>query len=146
VGDEAYVGGYLMRARIVLATSAVLAIGIGVALGWYLATQAQYKQQEDLLTYARFVQAKERAALVRFLEANETTKAQEMLYIVLAGNLRDYTEAHHGTGDPCEVLAALGGDYASGTQPLNGAAGRARSALVAQVQQLSSRCTANRKR
>jgi hypothetical protein len=97
----------------------------------------------DALSYARYVQAKERASLVRLLEDKEVRKAQDLLYIVLSGNFKDYADSAD-RGDlvkVCELSKLLGPSFAASTQKSEPDQPKSRQALVESVRSLAQRCS-----
>ncbi|MDB5876420.1 MAG: hypothetical protein JWQ07_5862 [Ramlibacter sp.] len=128
---------------VVVSCASVAAMAIGLYGGSSMATVQSKARTEELLSHARFLQGKERATLVRFLEEGQIDKSKELLYIVLAGNLRDFTEHAESppAGDVCEIVKRLGRDFVDRPSDKQTSTGQARKTLVEQLRKAASGCT-----
>ncbi len=136
------------RSWLVLATvSLALGLMVGLFAAGRLAAKHSERYAEDVLSYARYVQAKERANLVRFLETKDVQRAQDLLYIVLRDNFKDYADAARGEDRTraCELLKLLGPGFAASAQEAGPDQPMSRRALVESIRSATSKCAANGK-
>jgi hypothetical protein len=132
------------KSWLVLATvSLALGLIVGLFAAGRLAAKHSERYAEDVLSYARYVQAKERANLIRFLETKDIQKAQDLLYIVLRDNFKDYADGAHSEDRTraCELLKLLGPGFAASTQETGADQPISRRALVESIRSATSRCT-----
>lgn len=136
------------KSWVVLAAACLI---VGLIVGWFSASFIAAKDNEqytmNLLTYARYAQAQERAILIRFLENKELQKAEEILYVVLNGNFKDYV-GNANTQErekACELLKLLGPSFASTqeTGPSQSDQPKSRRALIESIRSTTQKCGAN---
>jgi hypothetical protein len=127
---------------VVVSFASVAAMAIGVYGGSLIATVQSKAGTDELLNYARFIQGKERATLVRFLEEGQVDKGKELLYIVLAGNLRDFSESPDisRVGNVCQIVQNLGRGFADRPSDKATPSGQARHDLVEQLRKVAPGC------
>ncbi len=100
---------------------AVGSLLVGVLGGWLSATYRAEAQNErytlDALSHARYAQAKERATLIRLLEGKDIGKAEDLLYILLGSNLKDYARSVDSKerAKSCELSEILGPSFVGAT-------------------------------
>ncbi len=99
----------------------------------------------EMLSHARYVQAKERATLIRLLENKEIQKAEDLLYIVLGGNFKDYASRVDSSERTraCEVLKTLGPGFSASTRETRPDEPKSRRALVEAILAATAKCDAN---
>jgi hypothetical protein len=126
----------------VVSFTSIAAMAIGAYGGSLIATVQSKSATDELLSHARFIQGKERATLLRFLEEGQVDKSKELLYIVLAGNLRDFTEPteNSGVGNVCQIVRNLGRDFADRPSDTATPTGQARHDLVEQLRKVAPGC------
>jgi len=121
---------------------------LGSLVGWFYAIHIAAADREnyvmEILSHARYAQAKERATLVRLLDENDMQKAKSLLYIVLAGNFRDYADGAAGKEKrrACELLNALGPNVVSSMREERPDDSKSRSALVVAIRTATAECGA----
>lgn len=120
----------------------------GLVVGWFTAGRIAAKDSErytmDALSHARYVQAKERASLVRLLENKEVQKAEDLLYIVLGGNFKDYasTTDNAERNKACELLTLLGPKFLASTQDIESMQPNSRRGLIESIRAATQDCGA----
>ena len=134
-----------MRLKPSVVLSAVFLL-LGLAVGWFSASRIAAKDSEsytmDALSHSRYAQAKERASLIQLLENKEVQKGEDLLYIVLGGNFKDYA----GSADKgdlvkaCELSKLLGPGFTASTQESGPDQPKSRRALVESVRSFAQKC------
>ena len=125
---------------------AVALLVLGLAIGWlssgYIAAKGSERYTMDVLSHARYAQARERASLARLLEDEEIQKAEDLLYIVLVGNFRDYAEGTNGPDldKACELTKLLGTNFAASMNAGGTVQPKSRQALVEHVRAIAEKC------
>jgi hypothetical protein len=132
---------------IVGVASAALGLMVGLFAAGRLAAKHSERHAEEWLSYARYVQAKERANLVRLLENKEVQRAEEVLYIVLRDNFKDYADSANSEQRvrACELLKYLGPGFAASTQNAGTDQPESRRALVESIRGATSKCAGSTK-
>ena len=127
--------------------SAALGLMVGLFAAGRLAAKHSERYAEDVLAYSRYIQAKERANLVRLLENKEIQRAEEVLYIVLRDNFKDFAESPDGEKRvrACELLKVLGPGFVASAQGTGPDQPESRRALVESIRSATSKCSANGK-
>jgi hypothetical protein len=136
------------KSWLVLATTSLaLGLMVGLFAAGRLAAKHSERYAEDVLSYARYVQAKERANLIRFLETKDVKKAQDLLYIVLRDNFKDYADGARSEDRKraCELLKLLGPGFATSAQETGPEQPMSRRALVESIRSAASKCSADGK-
>jgi len=137
------------KSWVVLAAACLI---LGLIVGWFSASFIAAKDNErytmHVLSYARYVQAQERAVLIRLLENKELQKAEELLYIVLSGNFKDYVDSPNTEEreKACELVKLLGPTFIASTQetgPSQSDQPKSRRALVESIRSATLKCGAN---
>jgi hypothetical protein len=119
---------------------------VGLLGGWFSASYRADTYNErytmDVLSNARYVQAKERAALIRLLEGKEIQKAEDLLYIVLGGNFKDYASSVDGDKrtKACELLDTLGPGFVGATSEAGPAELKSRGLLLEAIRVATINC------
>jgi hypothetical protein len=137
----------MLRKSGVVLTAACLILGLIV--GWFSASFIAAKDNErytmDVLSYARYAQAQERAILVRLLENKDLQKAEEILYVVLSGNFKDYIDGANTEEreKACELLKLLGPTFVASVQETGPNQPKSRRALVESIRSATPKCGAN---
>jgi hypothetical protein len=127
---------------------AVACLILGLVVGWFSASFIAAKDNEwytDVLSHVRYAQAEERATLLRLLENKDPQRAEELLYIVLSVNFKDYVDSANPTEREwaCELLKRLGPAFVASTQEIRPDQSKSRRVLVESIRSATLKCGAN---
>ncbi|HEY7240129.1 MAG TPA: hypothetical protein VH600_13235 [Burkholderiales bacterium] len=120
---------------------------VGLFAAGRLAAKHSERYAEDVLSYSRYIQAKERANLVRLLENNEVQRAEELLYIVLRDNFKDFSDNPDSEkrARACELLKVLRPGFVASAQGTGHEQPESRRALVETIRSATASCDAGAK-